>query len=88
MPEDVSAKVPAYGRCQTKAALERAAAEGYNAEIRIDDIRGGGAFDRISVVGCVMGLNDIPEDWILRVSDENLSWVAIVTRKNGKLKVE
>ena len=46
MSEDVSAKVPAYGRCQTKAALERAAAEGYNAEVRIDDIRGVGAFDR------------------------------------------
>lgn len=88
MTEDVSAKIPAYGRCQTKAALERAAAEGYNAEVRIDDIRGAGVFDRLSVVGCIVGLNDIPEDWILRVSDENLTWVAIVTRKNGKLSVE
>ena len=88
MPEAVQGTVPAYGRCQTKAALERAAVEGYNAEVRIDDVNGHGAFDRLSTVGCIVGLNDIPEDWILRVSDENLTWMAIVTRKNGKLSVE
>ena len=85
MPEEVRGTVPAYSRCQTKAALERAAAEGYNAEVRVDDIRGAGVFDRLSIVGCTVGLNDIPEDWILRVSDENLTWMALVTRKNGKV---
>ena len=88
MPEEVQGTVPAYGRCQTKAALEHAAAEGYNAEVRIDAVTGGGAFDRLSTVGCVVGLNDIPEDWILRVSDENLTWMAVVTRKNGKVTVK
>lgn len=75
----VSATVASYSRVKTKKDLKAAAAEGFNAEVMISDFRMGSG---------IIGINEIPEDWTLQVSNAKRSWYATVTRKGEKVTVK
>jgi hypothetical protein len=79
MARYVSATVASYSRVKTKKDLKAAAAEGFNAEVTINDFEIGSG---------IIGINEIPEDWALQVSNAKRSWFAIVTRKGGKVTVK
>jgi hypothetical protein len=76
----VSAYPASYSRVKTKADLKRAAKEGFNAEMHVEDPMGLGSG--------IMGLNEIPEDIALTVTNHpKRTWFATVIRVGGKVKV-
>jgi hypothetical protein len=77
----VSAYPASYSRVKTKKDLKQAAAEGFNAEMVVQDPLGLGSG--------VMGLNEIPEDITLTVTNHpKRTWFANVTRKGEKVTVK
>lgn len=76
----VSAHPASWTRVTSKTELKEAAKEGFNAEMNVVDPLGIG-------VG-IMGLNEIPDDIILVVTNHpKRSWFANVEKKNGKVVV-
>lgn len=77
----VSAYPASYSRVKTKKDLKQAAAEGFNAELQVEDPLGIGSG--------IMGLNEIPEDIVLNVTNHpKRAWFVTVTRKGGKVTVK
>lgn len=77
----VSGYPASYSRVKTKADLKRAAKEGFNAELHIEDPLGIGSG--------IMGLNEIPEDIAVTVTNHpKRTWFATVTRKGEKVTVK
>lgn len=77
----VSAYPASYSRVKTKKDLKEAAKQGFNAELHIEDPLGIGSG--------IVGLNEIPEDLIVTVTNHpKRSWYATVTRKGEKVTVK
>jgi hypothetical protein len=80
MTRYVSAWPVSYSRVKTKRDLKAAAKEGFNAEMQIQDMQLGDG---------VMGLNEIPEDIVLVVTNHpKRTWFANVTRTGDKVTVK
>lgn len=75
----VEAYPAVYSRVHTKKDLKEAAREGFNAELV--------ALPPIGNGRSVIGLNEIPEDWSVNVSNQERTWFATVERRNGKVRV-
>lgn len=78
----VSAYLASYSKIKTKADLKKAAKEGFNAEMQVEDPTGIGSG--------IMGINEIPADIILTVSNHPArTWYANVSRTaEGKVTVK
>lgn len=76
----VSAFPASYSKIKTKKDLKQAVKDGFNAEMQVEDPEGIGSG--------IMGINEIPEDIILTVTNHpKRTWFANVSRQNGKTKV-
>ena len=82
MARYVSAYPASYSRVKTKKDLKLAAQEGFNAEMVVVDPMGLGEG--------IMGLNEIPTDIILNVTNHpKRSWYATVSRSaDGRVTVK
>lgn len=80
MTRYVSATVTVYSRVKSKKDLKQAVAEGFNAEVQINDPLGVGTG--------IMGILEVPEGMTLVVTNHpKRSWFANITRRNGKVVV-
>lgn len=76
----VSAYPASYSRVKTKKDLKQAAAEGFNAELHVEDPFGLGSG--------IMGIMEIPDDVVLNVTNHpKRTWYASVKKVNGKVVV-
>lgn len=77
----VSAYPASYSRVKTKKDLKQAAKDGFNAEMVV--------VDPLGIGEGIMGLNEIPENIILNVTNHpKRSWYATVTRDEKGVKVK